>query len=222
MHDVRTGWLCSLAAVGAVLVAGCARNSPPLIETSQPAAEPPAQVETGFYYHFEGERIPLTVSLEWITVMFADMDAAAREAALEPYASRLGALDEIRELPAPALTLLPLPAGATLQDALDLLELLRADAGILHANPLFESGQVWMAVADQFIAAFPAGMGADEIASVNALYDIGIVQPILGQENTFLLRVAPGSALDALAAANLYQERGIALHAAPNFIRITR
>src|SRR6185503_18810253 len=47
-------------------------------------------------------------------------------------------------------------------------------------------------------------------------------EPILGQANTFVLRVLPESQLDALAMANLYQESGTAISAAPNFVRITR
>lgn len=52
------------------------------------------------------------------------------------------------------------------------------------------------------------------------MYGVELVEPILGQENTFVLRVTRNADLDALSMANMYQESNIAVYAAPNFIRI--
>jgi hypothetical protein len=51
---------------------------------------------------------------------------------------------------------------------------------------------------------------------------VEIVEPILGQANTFVLRVTDQADLDTLAMANLYQESGVATSAAPNFVRILK
>ena len=60
----------------------------------------------------------------------------------------------------------------------------------------------------------------EEIDAINSSYGVEMVEPILGQENTFVLRVSPSSKVDLLSMANLYQESGAATHAAPNFVRI--
>ena len=92
----------------------------------------------------------------------------------------------------------------------------------LQVNPLFHTEDSEMAVSDEFIATFSPSKSQAEIDEANSMHAVEIVQPILGQENTFVLRVTGASDLDTLSMANLYQENGIAIYAAPNFIRIKK
>jgi hypothetical protein len=98
---------------------------------------------------------------------------------------------------------------------------LRANtASFLQVNPVFQTGDAEMAITNEFIATFPAGKSMAEIDAINSSYDVKIVEPILGQGNTFVLQVLPSAKVDSLSMANLYQESGAAINAAPNFIRI--
>ncbi|NMB90817.1 MAG: S8 family serine peptidase, partial [Chloroflexi bacterium] len=54
----------------------------------------------------------------------------------------------------------------------------------------------------------------------NAAHQVETIKPVLGQENTFLLRVLPEAGVDALSMANQYQESGGVVNAAPNFVRM--
>lgn len=77
-----------------------------------------------------------------------------------------------------------------------------------------------MIVTDEFIASFPAEKGKEEIGQINLSNGVEIVEPVIGQYNTFVLKVTPRTHLDALAMANLYQETHTAVSAAPNFLRL--
>lgn len=218
-----------IVALWGLLLAGCIQSGSPTAEFAPIAAETtttldkPLETQPNFYYYVDGDRILLTPSLEWVSVRFVSAEPGERESVLLPYASQLGRVEDVRELPAPALTLLPLRKGASLQNLLDLLQAMRSDSdSIVFANPLFETADVWMTFDDQFIAGFSAETTRAGIDGLNAQYDVEVVDTISGQDNVFVLRVSSGSGLDALTAANLYQESGIVIHAAPDFIRITK
>lgn len=218
-----------IAALWGVSFAGCVQSGSPTAEfisvaaETEPASNQPPETQTVFYYYADGELVLLTPSLEWIAVRFASAEVNARKAALLPYSGQLGDLEKTRDIPAPELTLLPLREGISLQDLLELARAMRSDEqDFIFANPLFETDDVWMAFGDRFLAGFSTELTRAEIDRSNARYGVAIVSAISGQDNVFLLKALPGSGLDALTAANLYQESGIALHAAPDFIRITK
>ncbi len=233
-----------LALVVASLMAGCAQSAAEVIPatgsaTSLPEAVQAAQtaipslhpVDQGgpqplpvdgssFYYYAEGVRIQLTPSLSWIAVKFASDDLAEQSAALQ--GSIAGPLDQARRLPNPVLTLLPVRQGLTTQQLIEGINSLRANrSSFLQVNPVFQSGNAEMVLTDEFIAAFPTEKGKEEISALNSSHGVETVESVLGQENTFVLRVTTHAHLDALGMANLYQEEGLALYAAPNFLRIT-
>ena len=133
----------------------------------------------------------------------------------------MGTLDQARQIPNPKLTLLPLQEGLTVQTFVQGANSLRANTGsFLQVNPVFQTEDAEMVITDEFIATFPAGKSMGEINAVNSSHGVEMVEPILGQENTFVLRVLPTTRVDSLMMANLYQESGVAIHAAPNFVRI--
>jgi len=176
---------------------------------------------SSFYYYVGGQRMSLQPSLKWVSVKFASSDINKQSAALRNTATSFGALDQARHIPSPELTLLPVQQGTTVETLIQGINSMRATpSSFVSANPVFQTSDAELIISDQFVAKFPAGESQDEISVLNAAYGTEIVEPILGQENTFVLRVLPGSSLDALATANLYQESGAAVSAAPNFVRI--
>ncbi len=201
------------------------QGSTPIIDEYQPPtpAEPsqaiPPVIE--YYYYLDGTRVELTPSYEWIVVKFASADPAVREDVLMGYGSQLGSLDQTRDIPAMGIMILPLQTGAAPQGYTEFMEKMRGDKiNFLLVNPLFYTADTEIAVGDEFIATFPPGKSRTEIDEVNTAHNVELVEPILGQDNTFVLKVTGGAELDALSMANLHQESGVAIQAAPNFIRI--
>ncbi len=185
--------------------------------------QPLAADGASFYYYADGQRIPLQPSLKWVSVKFASTEAAKQSSALRSSATSLGSLDQARHIPSPELTLLPVQAGTTVQSLIQNINAMRATPSSFQAvNPVFQMDDVEMVSTDQFIATFPVEKSLEEINALNASLGAEVVEPLLGQENTFVLKVLPGSGSDALAMANMYQESGAALSAAPNFVRITQ
>jgi subtilisin family serine protease len=179
------------------------------------------KANNAFYYYADGNRIDLTPSLDWVSVEFASADAAEQEDAIEKFDSTVGSLDAALQIPNLDLTLLPLQSGLKQQSVEDGINSMRAmSSGFSGVNPVFEVGETLMAVTDELIATFPEFMTQDEIDAVNAAHGVEVVEPILGQPNTFVLRILDSTQTNVLAAANQYQENGIALYAAPNFVRI--
>jgi hypothetical protein len=171
----------------------------------------------GYYYYVDGQRVSLNPSQKWVSVTFASEDAAAQSAALAKADAMLGTLDQARHFPHLKLTLLPVVNGSA-----STVDSLRAEKTFSQVSPVFQTSDAEMAVTDQFIVTFPAGMSMDEINAVNSSYGAEIVEPILGQDNTFVLRATDKAQLDILSLANSYQESGVAVYAAPNFVRIVQ
>ena len=181
-------------------------------------AEPNQSDGDTLYYFAEGNRIPLTPSLRWISVKFSE-SLSDQTAALENFAPMVGSLDQARPILFGDITLLPLNANMNVQSVLAGVNAMRADTTkFSQVYPVFQTADAEMALTDEFIVTFPPGFRMDDIHNVNAFHGVELVEPVLGQENTFVLRVASG--VDVLAMANLYQESGVALHSAPNFVRI--
>jgi hypothetical protein len=212
-----------------ILIGGCInRGEGPVQQPTQPASfSLPSKAEVrfappgdqSFYYYADGARIPLTLSLQWIAVKFASRDPARQAAALQ--SPSLGSLEGAKQIPVPELTLVPLREGLSTEALVQEINSLRADrSSFLQVNPVFQAEDVKMIVTDEFIATFSAGKEKEDIDQLNSSHGVEIVEPVLGQANTFVLRVMEKAELDALAMANLYQESGIAVSAAPNFVRV--
>ena len=211
-----------------VLMVGCMSRGEEMVQAPQTTSMSlPSKAEVrlvppgdgSFYYYADGQRIPLTLSLEWIAVQFASRDPAERAAALQ--SPDLGSLEEAKQIPAPELTLVPLREGLSTEALVQEINRLRADrSSFVQVNPVFQADDVKMIITDEFIATFSAGKEKEEIDQLNSSHGVEIVEPVLGQANTFVLRVTEKAELDALAMANLYQESGIATSAAPNFVRV--
>ena len=172
-----------------------------------------------FYYYVSGNRVHLTLSTKWIAVKFANSDESAQAAALK--GSIADSLNQAEQFPQYGVTLLPVADGTDFQALVDGINSLRANStDFAQVNPVFQAGDTGMIVTDEFIVTFPPEMSMDEINTVNASHGVELGDPILGQENTYVLKATTNSGMDTLALANLYQESGVALYSAPNFVRV--
>jgi hypothetical protein len=214
------------------LLAGCVANPEPAVLPPQQVAQSPSPTGnlgllplpltgSSFYYYVDDTRTALTLSTDWIAVRFAGNDPSARAAALQD--SIVDPQAQGRSVPNPVMTLLRVRAGVTSRQLIEGLNALRADrARLVLVNPVFQTADAEMVVTDEFVATFPTTRTKEEIDTINRSHNVEIADIVLGQANTFVLRVMSEARLDALGMANLYQESGAALHAAPNFVRITR
>ena len=174
-----------------------------------------------FYYYVGGVRTPLALSMQWIAVKFTSPDPTNQSAAVQN--SILGPLEQAQPSPVPGLTLLPLQENLSRKAIAEGINSLRADrSSFLQVNPVFQTSDAQLIITDQFIATFSAEKEKEEIDQINSSHGVEILEPILGQANTFVLRVTEKADLDTLSMANLYQESGIATSAAPNFVRILK
>jgi len=214
--------------LASILIVGCIGNLRNTIQSTQTAVSPliaHAEVrlsrpdDGSFYYYADGVRTPLTLSLKWIAVKFASTDSAKRSVALKD--SSAGPLEQAQHIPVPELTLVPLREGLTTETLMQEINTLRANrSSFLQVNPVFQAEDVKMIITDEFIATFSSKKDKEEIDNLNSSHGVEIVEPMLGQANTFVLRVTEKADLDSLSMANLYQESGIAISAAPNFVRV--
>ena len=176
---------------------------------------------TSYYYYADGKRIPLTPSLEWVSVRFASDSVTKQATALQDFGALIGPLDQARQIPHRKLTLLPLKEGLTIETIEKGINSLRANAAhFIQVNPVFQTENMKIAITDEFIATFHPKKNMEEIDAINSFHNVEIVKPLLGMENTFVLRILPAGNADSIFMANLYQESGDATHAAPNFIYI--
>jgi len=215
-----------------VLLASCMNSVGNEIQATQTAIFPLASVDRAevrlsrsgddpFYYYVGGVRTPLTLSKQWIAVKFASPDPKEQSAAVQD--SIAGPLEQAQPSPIPELTLLPLQDNLSRTAIAEGINTLRADrSSFRQVNPVFQTSDAQLIITDQFIATFSAEKEKEEIDQINSAHGVEIVEPILGQANTFVLRVTEKADLDTLSMANLYQESGIATSAAPNFVRILK
>ncbi len=205
------------AVLFSILLMGCAGSVAPSDKKAN--AQLLSADSSSFYYYVSGERVPLTLSLEWIAVKFAGDDPAAQSAALK--GSIADSLDKAKTIPQLGLALLPVQDGVTFETLVGGINALRTNtAEFSQVNPVFQAGNTGMVVTDEFIATFAPEKSMEEIEAINSAHGVEVVDTILGQENTFVLRVTAGAGMDTLSLANLYQESGLAVYAAPNFVRV--
>ena len=203
--------------LSSVFLMGCSGNADSPVNKAE--FQPLSSDSSSFYYYVSENRVPLTLSLKWIAVKFASGDPSQQSAALK--GSIADSLEQAEQFSRYGVTLLPVQEGITFESLVEGINLLRANtADFLQVNPVFQAGDTGMIVTDEFIVTFPPEMSMDEINAVNASYGVELGDPILGQENTFVLQATTAAKMDTLSLANLYQESGVAVYAAPNFVRV--
>lgn len=183
--------------------------------------QPLAVDYNGFYYYDGEQRIPLLISSEWILVMLDAGQVDGQIQGMDQYPGFVGALDQAYELLNPNQLLIPLADGQSFESIIQGINTIRAASRDFPAvNPVFTTPDALMVVTNEFIATFPDKMTRKKINSLNAERSVQVVERISDQGNTFVLRVTPETHVDALSMANYYKESGIAITAAPNFVRV--
>jgi hypothetical protein len=151
------------------LLAGCMNSVGIMIQTTQTATPLLSLTDqedvqllplggSSFYYYANGDRIPLTPSLKWISVKFVSTNPAEQSAALQ--GSIVSQLEQARQIPVPKLALLPLRRELTTELLIRGINSLRAiHSHFLQVNPVFQTEDAEMIITDQFIAAFSPDKG---------------------------------------------------------------
>jgi len=183
---------------------------------------PLADNGSSLYYYVDGQQVNLTPSLDWVSVKFASMDVEEQDSVTGKFSATVAPLAGAREITHLGLTLLPLQDGLGVKNLIQGVNAMRGSSDdFLQVNPVYDYADVKMVVSDEFVAAFPSEMSMAQIEAINLAHGVELLEPIMAQENTFVLRVTAASPLDALAMANLYQESGSVLYSAPNFVRLS-
>ncbi|MFB0534792.1 MAG: S8 family serine peptidase [Anaerolineae bacterium] len=195
-----------------------------LVESGAPSV-PSGQTGALFYYA-DGQRIPLTPSPGEIALRFkagASQDQKRQVFGSLGVSTEAGRRDNILEIPNPRLTIMQvgLVGAAQIQS---LAAELSPQPQVEFAHPLFvfDNDDTKLALTDEFLVQFKAGVSRAEIQALNARHGVEIVEETFWADNNFTLRVTPASDLDVLAMANLYHESPLTEYAGPNFVRLMK
>lgn len=176
----------------------------------------PVAAQTTSYYYANGERIPLEIMPDMIAVQFARPEAIAQAQ------TRFGELVDGAPVYAPAAfagdTFVLLPTTSASAGAAERLaqsvETAR-DLSVAWSNPVYRLAEFDLVVTDEFIAGFASGTPRSAVDEYNARNGVQIVSTV--SPDVYVLRVNPGSGVDALTMANRYEEEDVALYGEPNF-----
>ncbi|MFQ3535339.1 MAG: S8 family serine peptidase [Aggregatilineales bacterium] len=179
---------------------------------------PAAQVGQYFYY-YNGDKVALELSTDWIAVKYQG-DALLASQSAAAASPNISAELPLRETGTPNIALLPLKAGGGEQAALQAIADLRANSAFEWVNPVFEVQQGLAIPTQQFIAQFPATATPQARASFNQANSVTVVRQLDGLPGTYVLEVAPSTGKTALEMANFYHESGMVVYAEPNFLQL--
>ncbi len=181
-----------------------------------------AQDGSSLYYYENGKRIPLTLSLNWITIQFKTDILSEREAALQNIAS-LAYVDQRVPLTESGILLIPLQSGLSNESLISNINLLRIDSEIYsQVNPSFVMDGVEKAITDQIVVVFSSEKDMGAIKTINDEMKTNSTSEQEMGSHTYLLSIDSESPYDAITTANLYIENGYAVQAYPVFIEIKK
>jgi hypothetical protein len=169
-----------------------------------------------FFYFSDGLKIPLTLSTEHVAVRFLQGDKIPTFSMSYPEIADL-ALQKA-DLPQ-GLSLLKLTSGIDGNSVKSLLSRLGSESKISLVAPVFAAPGADMIVTDEFIVRFAPSMGESIIEELNRIHAVEVVEKVNWLENTYILRVVHGHALET---ANTYNNMKEVVFAHPNFIRILK
>lgn len=186
--------------------------------TAQDPKEPAAQVGQ-FFYYYNGEKVPLTLSTEWIAVKYQGDPLLASQSAAAVSPSIVADFP-LREIGQPNIALLPLNAGITEQVTLQTITALRGQSAFEWVNPVFSAYDSLVIPTQQFIAQFPASTTPQARENFNRANGVTVVRQLSGLPDTYLLEVAVSTGKNALDMANFYHESGVVVYAEPDFLQV--
>jgi subtilisin family serine protease len=173
-----------------------------------------SQDQQEFFYFYKGEKVPLTLSDEYVAIRPAE--TSILKSIPNTYPEIASVAPDKTGLPQ-SLTLVKLKKGIKPSEARNAYNKLRTDATIDLVAPAFKTRDGHMIVSDQFIVQFGAGVEQETIDSLNAANGVEVVEKVNWSENTFILRTQQG---DALKMANQYAVTPGVIYSHPNFVRL--
>jgi subtilisin family serine protease len=176
-----------------------------------------AQGNENAYYYANGERIPLTVSAEYVAAQFTTATAAQQAQTQVAELADGAPVYDSGTITGDEFVMLETSSSIdseTAVQAADTLESSR-NLGVNWANPVYELGDYDLVVSDEFIAGFAPGTARSVVDDYNRRNGVEVVNLLMN--DVYLLRVTPASGISALAMANRYEEEDVAAYGEPNF-----
>lgn len=177
--------------------------------------------DTDTTYYYSGEqRVDLSVATDQLGVLLrADADPAEFRNSMESQSTRPVTTEQF---PGGFLVITLAELGAT--GRLDMSRQMADSGAVARTGMIVRHDDVAdpMILSRDFIARFKPGVSRQQIDTLNAENGVEVVLADPYVDNQFLLMVASGSELDALATANRYQESALTELAHPNFTRVVR
>lgn len=192
--------------IGAILLAA-------MLSISTAAAQ-----DSALFYYANGERIPLTISTDYVAAQITAGGTVGMDSIEQSFAQVADAAAPVQPglIAGQDFYLLPVENVGNAAGARALVESMRASSLTLDwVNPVYRYEQFDLVLTREFIAGFPAGTTRDEIDGYNAANGVEYVRDLM--PDVYVLRVTPASGVDALAMANRYEEGGFAAYGEPNW-----
>ncbi len=173
-----------------------------------------------YYYYYHGQRIPLSLSTEWISVRFEAALASESRLGIASQNSVVAPFSERMDISLPPLTLLKIRPSMENADVERAIASLRTAPGIVFANPIFDVGpNTKQALTDEFLVRFKPHLSEADINFFNAEHSVQIVDKQNWKTfTTYLLKTVAGPQQNALDVANEYFVSGKVEYAEPNFL----
>ncbi|HET6567633.1 MAG TPA: S8/S53 family peptidase [Rhodothermales bacterium] len=179
----------------------------------------PASAQDLFYYGRGGEKVPLAISSEKISLRLKNTTAKADVVQL---LNRFTAFETAEPLSAvPGFFVAHLRQRDT-SEVRSLVQALRAVPDVAVANPVCLIGGVGGAQAipfDQFAVRFEPTVTTAQVEALNRKYHVETVETSSAIPNYYLMRVTPETGRSVVEMAQLYFESLPAIYALPDFVQ---
>jgi subtilisin family serine protease len=176
----------------------------------------PSSTEQKDFFFLENETVPVTVRMDELGIVAKDNVTSDQ---LQEFLSRFQ-LELIREYPQ-SIFIFGLPGNLSRPEIVNLTRAIASEGEQLVADAGFtvtpEGAEAPFIVTDELIAEFKPGTDYEQIASLNNESGVEIAMPG-ALDNQFVLNLTEAASVDALEAANRYQESNLTVFAQPNFV----
>jgi len=167
------------------------------------------------FYYSDGRKIPLALSSDHIALRFK----SGKRYHISDRFPSLVLRNQEKELPQNRLVLFNLQKNLTNADVRKLQYDLSRDPNIGLVTPVFKAPGASMIVTDEFIVQFAPDRSESDIIELDNIYGVEVVKKVTWAENTYILRVLNG---DALEMANIFHELEEVNYAHPDFVRVMK
>lgn len=173
-----------------------------------------------YFYYSHGEKIPLTLSDQEITIKFRSGATPLEKQSMVASEPSLGELSPMGPPVCEGFVTCRLREKV---DVRQLLARLQAKAQVDIVDPVFFiNGRTKAQVYDHFLVQFFPSVTMREIEALNASHHVEVVRGRTGSPNLYVLRVTNASDLSVLDMANRYHESPLVLYSLPDFLTDTQ